>query len=55
MGATIKSQTWLKVSPPTKSAGPILLAGFTDTPVTGMPTIWISVKLKPIAFLQSHR
>lgn len=29
-------------------AGPKLLAGFTDVPVMGMPTRWISTRLRPM-------
>ena len=31
------------------SAGPKLLAGFTDVPSMGIATRWISTKVKPIA------
>ena len=30
------------------TAGPRLLAGFTEVPVTGMLTRWISTRLNPI-------
>ena len=36
------------VSPPTRTAGPKLLAGLTDVPVNGIPNIWISVSVRPI-------
>jgi hypothetical protein len=29
-------------------AGPKLLAGFTEVPVTGIPTRWIKTRLNPI-------
>jgi hypothetical protein len=38
IGATQKSQSWVRAVPPTIIAGPKLLAGFTDVPVTGIPT-----------------
>ena len=47
-GAAQKSQSWLKAVPPTMMAGPKLLAGFTDVPVTGMPTRWIRTRLSPM-------
>jgi hypothetical protein len=31
------------------SAGPVLLAGFTEVPVTGMLMRWMSVSPNPIA------
>ena len=34
--------------PPKKSAGPKLLAGFTDVPSIGIATRWISTRVKPI-------
>ena len=34
--------------PPTITAGPRLLAGFTDVPVIGIPTRCIRTKLRPI-------
>ena len=37
MGATQNNQSWLKAVPPTTTAGPKLLAGFTDVPVIGIP------------------
>ena len=36
-GATMNSQSWAIASPPAKSAGPKLRAGFTDVPVSGTP------------------
>ena len=48
MGATMKSHSWLSASPPTRTAGPKLLAGLTDVPVMGIPTRWISVSASPI-------
>src|SRR5215831_16490319 len=34
IGATQKSQSCARAQPPTQIAGPVLRAGFTDTPVT---------------------
>lgn len=48
MGATQKSQSWESAAPPTKTAGPKLLAGLTDVPVIGIPTKCISTRDKPI-------
>ena len=42
-GATITTQPLESASPPTKSAGPKLLAGFTDVPVNEMPRICTGV------------
>jgi len=36
IGATQKSQSWDRAQPPTKIAGPVLLAGLTEVLVTGM-------------------
>ena len=47
-GATMKSQSCLRAVPPSKMAGPILLAGFTEVPVIGMQTIWMSTKERPM-------
>ena len=49
IGATQKSQSCASAQPPTKSAGPVLRAGFTDVFVTGMLIRWISVRPSPIA------
>ena len=49
IGATMKSQSCARASPPTNTAGPRLLAGFTDVPVIGMPTRCISTRVKPMA------
>jgi hypothetical protein len=38
MGATQNSQSCCSAQPPTKSAGPVLRAGFTGLFVTGMLT-----------------
>ena len=35
--------------PPTKTAGPVLRAGFTEVFVTGMLIRWISVSARPMA------
>jgi hypothetical protein len=48
-GATQKTQSWLIAAPPTSTAGPNDRAGLTDVPVTGMKTIWMSVRVRPIA------
>jgi endonuclease/exonuclease/phosphatase (EEP) superfamily protein YafD len=40
-GATTESQSWLSARPATKTAGPMLRAGFTEVFVTGIPTRWI--------------
>ena len=42
IGATMNSQSWPNAVPPTNKAGPMERAGFTDTPVTLMPTKWIT-------------
>lgn len=34
IGAIINIHTWLNAMPPAKTAGPMLRAGFTETPVT---------------------
>ena len=47
-GATINTHTFAKASPPMNSAGPKLLAGFTEVPVKWMPMICTSVREKPI-------
>jgi hypothetical protein len=47
-GATTNTQSWLSAQPPTKTAGPMLRAGFTEVFVTGMPTQWIRTKTKPM-------
>jgi len=49
IGATQKSQSWDRAQPPTKIAGPVLLAGLTEVLVTGMLIRWISVNARPIA------
>ena len=48
IGATQKSHSCESAQPPTKIAGPVLRAGFTDVLVTGMLTRWISVSARPI-------
>ena len=48
-GATMKSQSCRSAVPPSKMAGPMLLAGLTEVPVIGMQTICISTKVRPIA------
>ena len=48
IGATQNNHNWLRAIPPTMTAGPKLLAGFTDVPVMGIPTKWIITRLSPI-------
>ena len=48
-GASQKSQSWATAQPPTKSAGPVLRAGFTEVLVIGMLIRWISVTQRPMA------
>ena len=43
IGATQNIQSCANAQPPTKIAGPVLRAGFTEVLVTGMPTRWIRV------------
>ena len=45
----MKSQSCRSAVPPSKMAGPMLLAGLTEVPVIGMQTICISTKVRPIA------
>ena len=47
-GARTNTHTFVMASPPTKSAGPKLLAGFTLVPVRGIPTRWTSTRASPI-------
>lgn len=49
IGAAQNSQTCCRAQPPTKTAGPVLLAGLTDRLVIGIPTKCTSVNVKPIA------
>jgi len=53
IGATMNTHSWLSAvvlsKMPSMSAGPKLLAGFTDVPVMGMPTRWTRVSVKPMA------
>ena len=44
----MKIHTILRLSTPSKSAGPKLLAGFTDVPVNQSPRRWTSTKDNPI-------
>jgi len=46
IGATQKSQSCPSAQPPTKIAGPVLRAGFTEVLVTGMLIRWINVSPK---------
>ena len=48
-GASRKTQTCASGSPPTNSAGPSERAGFTEVPVSGIPTRWTAVSDSPIA------
>lgn len=48
-GATTKSQSWEIALPPSKSAGPMLRAGFTDVPVIGIHTICTRISVNPMA------
>ena len=54
IGANQNSQSWFKAVPPTKTAGPKLLAGFTDVPVTGMTTRWIRTRLSRMGMPANH-
>lgn len=47
-GASQKSQSWLHARPPTSTAGPKERAGFTEVPVTGINTICIKIRVRPI-------
>ena len=47
-GATIKSQSWEIALPPSKSAGPMLRAGFTDVPVMGIHMICTRTSVNPM-------
>ena len=49
IGATQNSHNCCSAQPPTKSAGPVLRAGFTEVLVTGMLTRWMSVSANPMA------
>ena len=44
----MNTHTLERASPPTKRAGPKLLAGLTDVPVNEMPRICTSVNVRPI-------
>ena len=48
-GATINSQSCSMACPPSIRAGPMLRAGFTDVPVIGIHTMWISISVSPMA------
>ena len=45
----MNSHTCESALPPAKIAGPRLRAGLTEVPVSGMPTRWITPRVKPIA------
>ena len=49
IGATQKTHNCSSAQPPTKTAGPVLRAGFTERFVTGIPIRWTKVKPRPIA------
>ena len=36
-GAMMNNHNWLSASPPTNRAGPMLRAGLTEVPVSGIP------------------
>jgi hypothetical protein len=44
MGATQNSHSCSSAQPPTKMAGPVERAGFTDVLVTGMLIRWMRVR-----------
>ena len=44
----MKTHSWRRASPPTNSAGPMLLAGLTDVPSIGIPMRWTSVRARPM-------
>ncbi len=44
----MNTHSWRRASPPTNSAGPMLLAGLTEVPSIGMPRRWTSVRARPI-------
>ena len=48
-GATMNSHSWDRALPPSKIAGPMLLAGLTEVPVIGMQTMWMSTRVRPMA------
>src|SRR5208282_4866189 len=49
IGASQNNHNCDTAHPPTKIAGPVLRAGFTERLVTGIPIRWISVSPSPIA------
>ena len=52
IGATQKSQSWDRAQPPTKIAGPVLLAGLTEVLVTAMLIKWMRVKMNYLDFAE---
>lgn len=48
MGATQNSHNCSNAQPPTKSAGRVERAGFTEVLVTGMLMTWMRVSAKPM-------
>ncbi|OYW33802.1 MAG: hypothetical protein B7Z45_08175, partial [Azorhizobium sp. 12-66-6] len=48
-GTMMNSHNCASALPPANSAGPMLRAGLTDTPVTGMNTMWIITSDRPMA------
>ena len=49
MGASQKSQSCFRYTPPAKKATPVLRAGLTEVLVTGMLIRWIRVRARPMA------
>jgi hypothetical protein len=45
----MNTQSWVKASPPVKSAGPMLRAGLTEVPVSGIPMMCTRVRARPMA------
>lgn len=48
-GAAMKSQSCDKACPPSNRAGPMLRAGLTEVPVTGMQTMCTNTRVRPMA------
>ena len=48
-GATINNHNCVNAFPPSKRAGPMLRAGFTEVPVIGIQTICTNTNVSPIA------
>ena len=45
----MNSQSCSIAWPPDRRAGPKLRAGLTETPVTWMPTMWMTARVMPMA------